>query len=139
MINHTISNFVAQLNNSFMGSKISADVLHTKNIYQCLHILYTSGIIRSFHPSRTRRNYLTVFFKQLPLRERIYKCTVISKPGHRIFLGYKSIANKYLKSGSITFVSTSYGILTAFDAVKQHLGGEVLFTLVPKPKPSIKL
>ncbi|MBI4120430.1 MAG: 30S ribosomal protein S8 [Parcubacteria group bacterium] len=47
----------------------------------------------------------------------------ISKPGRRVYLGYREM---FSKSGALIIVSTSKGVMSAAEAKKAKLGGEVL-------------
>lgn len=49
----------------------------------------------------------------------------VSKPGQRIYLGYKDI--KRVRNGlGVQVISTSKGVMTGDDARKQKLGGELI-------------
>ena len=47
----------------------------------------------------------------------------ISKPGRRAYLSYREI---FPKAGALTIISTSKGVISAAEARKAKLGGEVL-------------
>jgi small subunit ribosomal protein S8 len=55
----------------------------------------------------------------------ITEITLMSKPGRRLYVGANEIPR--VKSGrGIVLVSTSKGVITGHEAVKQRLGGELL-------------
>ncbi|MDE0243134.1 MAG: 30S ribosomal protein S8 [Candidatus Kaiserbacteria bacterium] len=59
---------------------------------------------------------------------RIHGVKRISKPGRRVYLGFRDI--KPVRNGYGTlFLSTPKGILTGSEARKDQVGGEVLFSL----------
>jgi len=49
----------------------------------------------------------------------------VSKPGRRIYMGYRDLP-KVLDGLGIAIVSTSQGIMTDYEARKRKIGGEVL-------------
>jgi len=49
----------------------------------------------------------------------------VSKPGRRIYMGYRKLP-KVLDGLGIAIVSTSQGIMTDYEARKRKIGGEVL-------------
>lgn len=63
----------------------------------------------------------------LPSRERpaFTHFKRISKPGQRIYASYKEL-NSYIKRGGIGIISTSKGLMTHKEAIKNKVGGEVL-------------
>lgn len=50
----------------------------------------------------------------------------ISKPGIRTYLGYKDLSN-LVNFISISIISTSKGLMSAKDAIRNKLGGEYIF------------
>lgn len=58
----------------------------------------------------------------------INEITRLSKPGRRVYVGANDIPK--VKSGrGIVLVSTSKGVVTGQEAVKQRLGGELLLSI----------
>jgi small subunit ribosomal protein S8 len=58
----------------------------------------------------------------------ITEVTRLSKPGRRVYVGANDIPK--VKSGrGIVLISTSKGVMTGREAVKQRLGGELLLSI----------
>ncbi len=53
----------------------------------------------------------------------------LSKPGARIYADHQDL-KRYLKRRGVTILSTSKGLMTAKDAFKQKLGGELICHLI---------
>ena len=71
------------------------------------------------------RSILHIIINNEDENARINEITKISKPGRRIYAGVNEIPK--VKSGRGTvLVSTSKGIMTGQEAVKNKLGGEIL-------------
>ena len=71
------------------------------------------------------RSILHIIIKNEDENARINEITKVSKPGRRIYAGVNEIPK--VKSGRGTvLISTSKGIMTGQEAVKNKLGGEIL-------------
>ena len=71
------------------------------------------------------RSILHIIINNEDENARINEITKVSKPGRRIYAGVNEIPK--VKSGRGTvLISTSKGIMTGQEAVKNKLGGEVL-------------
>lgn len=71
------------------------------------------------------RSILHIIINNEDENARINEITKISKPGRRIYAGVNEIPK--VKSGRGTvLISTSKGIMTGQEAVKNKLGGEIL-------------
>ena len=71
------------------------------------------------------RSILHIIINNEDENARINEITKVSKPGRRIYAGVNEIPK--VKSGRGTvLVSTSKGIMTGQEAVKNKLGGEIL-------------
>ena len=71
------------------------------------------------------RNVLLITLSEAGKNSVITEIVRISKPGRRVYAGVSEIPR--VKSGrGIVLVSTSKGVMTGQQAVKERLGGEVL-------------
>ena len=71
------------------------------------------------------RDILVVTINDPSENSTIHEITRVSKPGRRVYAAAADIPK--VKSGrGIVLVSTSKGVMTGSEAVKQKLGGEVL-------------
>ena len=72
---------------------------------------------------------LQVFLKYGPDGERVIrKIARYSKPGRRVYQGYKEV-RKVLDGLGIAILSTSKGVMSDREAKKQKVGGEILCTV----------
>ena len=73
----------------------------------------------------TPRNTLVVTINEEGENSTIHEITRLSKPGRRVYVKAAEIPK--VKSGrGIVLISTSKGIITGQEAIKQKLGGELL-------------
>jgi small subunit ribosomal protein S8 len=72
---------------------------------------------------------LQVFLKYGPDGERVIrKISRYSKPGRRVYQGYKEV-RKVLDGLGIAILSTSRGVMSDREAKRQKVGGEILCTV----------
>lgn len=71
------------------------------------------------------RNTLIITINPEGTNPRFTEITRLSTPGRRLYAGVKDIPR--VKSGrGIVIVSTSKGVMSSVDAIKQRLGGELI-------------
>jgi len=71
------------------------------------------------------RGTLVITINEAGQNATFTELTRMSKPGRRMYVGAKDMPR--VKSGrGLVLVSTSKGVMTGYEAVKQKLGGEVL-------------
>lgn len=71
------------------------------------------------------RDILVITINPIGENANITEITRLSKPGRRVYVGASEIPR--VKNGrGIVLVSTSKGVLTGHEAIKQRLGGELL-------------
>jgi small subunit ribosomal protein S8 len=86
---------------------------------------YVSGVkVESAKP----RDILVVTINKLGENSTINEIKRLSKPGRRVYVSADEIPK--VKSGrGIVLVSTSKGVITGSEAVKQRIGGELLLSV----------
>lgn len=71
------------------------------------------------------RDTLVITINKPGENSTINEITRLSKPGRRVYVASSEIPR--VKSGrGLVLISTSKGVITGHEAVKQHLGGELL-------------
>ncbi len=120
MMNDTIADFLARMQNGIMREKKEVVVLKTKMIVSILEILKKEGMILDFEiledsivvkPLYNKREAVVSKFKR------------ISKSGQRIYINAKEIV-PIMNGRGISIISTSQGLLTGSFAKSKKLGGE---------------
>ncbi|HEX6258139.1 MAG TPA: 30S ribosomal protein S8 [Candidatus Saccharimonadales bacterium] len=88
--------------------------------------LKSAGYIADVSVEKTApRNTLVITLSADGTRSVITEIVRVSKPGRRVYAGVNEIPR--VKSGrGIVLVSTSKGVMTGQQAIKERLGGEVL-------------
>lgn len=123
----TIANMLTIIRNGAQARKQDVLVPHSKIKEMMLSLMKREGYITAFdkvtvdtHPMlKVRLSY------DAQKRPVITKLVRISKPGRRVYVKYDQIT-PVIRGLGISIISTSQGLLTDKEAVKQKLGGEML-------------
>ena len=120
MINDTVADFLARMQNGIMRGKKEIIVLKTKMIISILEILKKEEMILDFE---ILEDHIVVkpLYKN---REAIVsKFKKVSKPGQRIYVNTSEII-PVMNGRGISIISTSQGLMNGSLAKSKGLGGE---------------
>ena len=133
MTNDLVSDMLTRLRNASLARHTFATIRYCKLNVAILKVLETEGYISNFNIEEENKNLvIKVFLKykgwwiKKPLFSIIKR---ISKPGQRVFSGYKDIPKlidtlQYEQGTAI--VSTSVGVMSHNKATKLKKGGEIV-------------
>ncbi len=124
-----ISDFLTRIRNAGTAGHKTVDSPSSHIRYHIAEILKDQGYVTDVEkidegPQGTIRVTLR-YYKRKPA---IMKVVRISKPGRRVYSGVNDLPRVYNGLG-IAIVSTSHGVMTAKQARKLNVGGEVLCTV----------
>jgi small subunit ribosomal protein S8 len=113
-----------------MAGHEKVDIPTSKLKLEIVKILKTEGYIKNFKKaSQEGANVIRVFLKY---DERtgpiIHGIEKVSKPGRRVYLGYKNMPRVFNGYGTL-IVSTSAGVTTGKKAAEKKVGGEIICTV----------
>ena len=125
-----IGDMLAKIKNAVLVKKEKLIIYPSKEKIEIIKILKNEGYIKNFKKIVDKDRFLIKIFLKYDETGNavIENLKRISKPGRRVYLGYKSIPRLYNGIGTI-IVSTSSGITTAKKAVERKIGGEVLCSI----------
>nr|NP_074966.1 ribosomal protein S8 [Euglena longa]P24353.1 RecName: Full=Small ribosomal subunit protein uS8c; AltName: Full=30S ribosomal protein S8, plastid [Euglena longa]CAC24577.1 ribosomal protein S8 [Euglena longa] len=136
----TISDVITRIRNANILKLDRVELINTKVAIGICHILKDRGFINSFGEflnssdrmsnRRFIQKYIIVNLKYKGERRSpcIKELRRISKPGRRVYVGYKNLHKT--KGGIELFVlSTSKGLITDYTAREKGIGGELLFSI----------
>jgi small subunit ribosomal protein S8 len=130
MTNHTLSDFCTRLRNAYLAKKETLSLPKSKITLSALNILREDGYILSFSTKKlsdkSTHDQININLKYTSGIPALSAIGIISKPGKRVYCKYSDIPEINNGLGSI-IISTSRGLKTSSDAIKQKLGGELLF------------
>ncbi|MCD5396531.1 MAG: 30S ribosomal protein S8 [Candidatus Pacebacteria bacterium] len=121
-----IADMLIRIKNAQAVKHKTVDIPYSKMKYQIANILLKEGFIEKIERKfRKAKKILRIYLKYKNGESAIQGTKRISKPGRRVYLPYKKI--KPPKEGyGIGIISTSQGLMTAREARKRKLGGEVI-------------
>jgi len=135
MLIDSLSNLLAILNRAIHQKQLTCTVGNTKIVRTTLSLLLSQGFIYSYAVNTSNPRRLTVFLKYNLDRPMLRTILRISKPGGRVYCSYKELYNftklyNLINANTSIFISTSlYGIITHTFALKNKVGGELLFVI----------
>ncbi len=128
MVTDIIGDFIIRIKNANLAGKESISVYTSKNKVAIADALTRAGYVKSFSINSTGRMLDVVLNYKSDKTPKISGVQRVSKPSRRIY--QKSGDIKPFKYGfGTTIFSTPAGILSNREAVKQKVGGEVLFKI----------
>jgi len=127
MMTDPISDMLMRIKNALMARQTTVVVPGSKLKLEIARILKDEGFIEDYRvveekPQIKIEIVLKYDEKKRPVIAGIKR---VSKPGRRIYRGYKELP-RVLDGMGMAIISTSQGIMTDHEARKRRLGGEVI-------------
>ena len=129
-VSDPIADMLTKIRNAGMARHEKVDIPTSRLKLEIVKILKTEGYIKNFKKaSQECANVIRVFLKYddntVPIIHGIEK---VSKPGRRVYMGYKSMP-RVLNGYGTLIVSTSQGVTTGKKAAEKKVGGEIICTV----------
>lgn len=129
-MNHLVSDFIIRIKNSAM-SKRKEVILPFSNINKEIgKVLVKEGFLESIKEESKdgKKELLGVirYEKRIPVLNDV---EIISKPSLRVYMPSKKILEIGKRGRRKVIVSTNQGVMSAMDASKKGVGGEILFAI----------
>jgi len=129
MVIDKIGDYITRIRNILLRGKEEVIIPNpTKILLEISNILKVEGFINDYKliDDRTNNKSIVLSLKYFKDGKSIIRgLRRVSKPGVRIYTGYKNIS-KVLSGQGIFILTTSKGILTGEKAIKAKIGGEVM-------------
>lgn len=122
-----IANMLTIIRNGCMAKKDEVVLPHSKEKEKILSIMKQEGFIKAYETiTEENKSYLKIKLsyddKKRPVISKLIR---VSKPGRRIYVSHDSIVPVRRGLG-IAILSTSKGVMTDKEAIKNNVGGEVI-------------
>lgn len=129
-MNYLVSDFIIRIKNSAL-SKRKEVALPFSNINKEIgRVLVKEGFLETIKEAeKSGKKELKAIIKYEDRIPVLTDVVIISKPSLRVYSTAKKISVIGRRGKRKVIVSTNQGIMTAFDANKKGLGGEVLFAI----------
>ena len=134
MINDSISDLFTRIRNASLVCQDKVLVPYNKINKQIIQILLQQGFIHEFKEINTDNNRVHGVNQSFVLTLKYEKTTPVilklqrlSRPSCRLYVKVQNIPKIFRENPlSVIFLSTSQGILSAHEAYRLKLGGEIL-------------
>ena len=129
-MNYLVSDFIIRIKNSAL-SKRKEVILPFSNMNKEIgKVLVKEGFLESIKEfEKNGKKELKAIIKYENRIPVLTDVVIISKPSLRVYSSSKNISDIQKRGKRKVIVSTNQGIMTAFDARKKGLGGEILFSV----------
>jgi small subunit ribosomal protein S8 len=125
----TIGDFLTTIRNGIQASASVVEVPYARLKYEIALILKDEGFIRdAVIVGEGQKRTLKIFLKYVGKESAIHALKRISKPGRRVYQGYRTVS-PVIGGLGIAIITTSKGIMTDKKARLGALGGEILCTV----------
>lgn len=120
----TIANMLTAIRNAQAVRKATVNVPYSKMSEAILRIMQDRGFIMGYSKNwKKEKKFLEVRLKYINQNGAIRQLRRISTPGRRLYVGY---ANLHWPRGVVVVISTPQGVLSADEAKRRKLGGELI-------------
>ena len=130
MVSDPIADMLTRIRNALMAGQTSVDIPRSKIKVAIARILKEEGYIEDFvvgdeKPVGMIHVTLKYYGTRRDRRPVITNLSRISKPGRRVYRGRRELP-RVLSGTGIAIVTTPKGVMTAQQARRERVGGEVL-------------
>ncbi len=125
MMTDPIADMLTRIRNAQKAQKRSLEIPFSKLKVKIAEILKSEGFVGDVRVTEEMPKMLSIDLKYAGKSPAIQSITRESKPGHRMYRRADEMP-KVLNGYGIAIVSTSQGLMTAKEAKKKGIGGEVI-------------
>lgn len=129
MYTDPIADFLTRIRNASLAGHKVVDIPSSKIKYEITKILFDQGYVLSYKQEETKNGQgnikIALKYNSQSNEPIIKKIQRISTPGLRKYSGSNEVP-RILNGLGISIISTSKGLMTGKQAVKENLGGELL-------------
>ncbi len=122
MVSDHLSDFVTRIRNGYQANLPTIEAVSTRAVQRFADVLVKAGYLQGY---TTEGQVMTVTLKYTKAKPAISGIKRVSKPGARIYAGYKDLPRVWGGLG-MHILSTPQGVMTDKDARKLHCGGELI-------------
>ncbi|MEK7163720.1 MAG: 30S ribosomal protein S8 [Patescibacteria group bacterium] len=122
MVRDPLSDLVARIKNGYMASLSVVTMPHSKLRESVVNVLSKSGYVKDVKVSDGKLTVGLVYKSKAPAITEIVR---VSKPGSRIYCGYKSLPRVLSGLGTL-ILSSPAGVISGREARKLKVGGEII-------------
>ncbi|HDK25588.1 MAG TPA: 30S ribosomal protein S8 [Candidatus Atribacteria bacterium] len=126
VISDPVADLLTRIRNANKMRHKSLSVPASKMKLEIVRILKDEGFIKDYrYKEDNKQGQLIIYLKYINKEKAINNLKRISKPGLKVYVKKDEIP-EVLGGLGISIISTSKGIMTGKEALRRHLGGEVI-------------
>jgi len=126
MLSDPIADLLTRIRNAFAARHKTIEAPHSKLKESLLKILKDNQYIKEVKViGKKPKAKLSITLRYPQQQAAVSNLTRISKPGRRVYVSVSDLS-KVTKGRGILILSTPKGLMTAKNAKKKNLGGEIL-------------
>lgn len=120
-VNYPVGDLVIRIKNAALAGHKSLDVPFNKLAYGVVSVLKDEGFLSEVKKDGEVIKIGIAYRSKQPV---LVDLKIVSKPGKRVYMGASDILKK--KGPSTYVVTTSKGVMSAKNVIKNNVGGEVI-------------
>lgn len=127
-MNYKIGDFIIRLKNASLAKRHDVVVSYSKLNKSIANVLLKAGFVSDIkEENNDGKKVLIVTLRYEDRMPVLSDVEIFSKPSLRVYQRAKNVKETRKKSMGIDVMSTSKGVMSANDAKKKGIGGELLF------------
>ncbi len=125
-----VADMLTKVRNATMVQLEKVDIPASKLKLEIIKILKTEGFIKNFKKiNQEGKSFVRIFLKyDNRSKPIIHGLKRISKPGRRVYTGYKNMP-RVLNGYGTVIITTSTGVITGSKALEKKVGGELICSI----------
>ncbi|MCL4353885.1 30S ribosomal protein S8 [Patescibacteria group bacterium] len=129
-MNYQVSDFIIRIKNAALAKRKEVVLPYSNLNKEIGKVLVKNGFLENIKDSEVDGNKALVaivkYYKRLPV---VADVQIVSKPSLRVYSPVNEVTNIEKRGNKTVIVSTSQGVMTAKEAKKKGVGGEILFAI----------
>lgn len=128
-MNYVVADFIIQVKNAYMANRKTVTIPYA-NISKAIGLLLVKKQLLSEVKEEEidGKRILVASLRYIRRKPAFTQVEVISKPSLRVHMDTLALKTA-LRDDALAIVSTSQGVMSGRDALKKHIGGELLFKI----------
>jgi len=123
-VNYLLADMISRIKVSYINRRSCVSVLNSKFCQDILTVLLKEGYINEYE---VRKEKILIYLKYINGSPIIKGIDVVTTPRKKVFVDVWHLKNKYQQS--FVLVSTSKGIVTKEQCIKNNVGGLILLRI----------
>jgi small subunit ribosomal protein S8 len=127
-MNYHIADFIVRIKNASAARRKEVVMPYSNSIRDIAKVLVKEGFLAGTKEEEVDgQKVVRVTLRYVKRKPVVTSVEVISKPSLRTYVQKKVVAGRHLRDAKVAIMTTSKGIMTGKEALKQGVGGELLF------------